>query len=842
MLRTRIISFVCILLCITTGARAEDYKWKVKDGKMALFSKPYKGKWGQVTDYIYDVNFSASYCSDKNKKPYFFDRHYSLIQVKNSQGIGIINWVGDVVIPLEYIEKFTTYSASMVETFVQSKDAHGKQRLFHINTSYPWKVTPLEGSYDAIEKKNKSEFVLKANGKMGQVRWDKDKKQFERQLPCIYTTLKLDSIMTFDLCEANPKWTRTANSRNWMLLEDNGKYGIWDGSRFVVKAGYDLESFKAPAWTGFKGAKGHYLMEVKFLNRNNNLDWYYMLQADGERCIFNKEYREVFTHKIPTDKPVPFDFVLTGLGDILYVSRDNEKWFYRSLEDRNQVNCRGDLALVRPFVLMPNKKHTYWVMNNEKKLQGLYNSETDRMILPAEYKAIEMPNKLKEIFTVTDSMGNKHKAFITHDGAEVVVYDKIDEVMKRSKLVRKHGKYDIMQYKGGYGLYIPEKKSITSFNYSSIQPLGEVYPNVAPEYQNFLLIKRNNKVGLVGNTYMINCMFDEIEVGDTMLTLTYKEWYNIHPNKNKKAFFIAPQRMKEYKQYFRINSAGKEVIDNNLFATVMKWGDDDDLQEEVKSLVIHLRNNDLINGYKLGVASWHVERRNFGKALGIYESLRNTPSINTESLDNIIAMVKQLKTEKEEQERWEAQQIMLERERERKLAEEQRQMEEYERQRRYAEQQRRAEEARQIRQQAVIDMLNVAGNLVQEIGGAVQNYYGHKNQSTQKAPTRNYNAQYNQQVGNINANELRDAKKYYNEWAQRAEREMKEYIEADAKLKVPGISQMTRTFEQQRRSRARSYLKDSCLKMMRTYRNRAAQLGGNIPISQTELKVEALLN
>ena len=85
MLRTRIISFVCILLCITTGARAEDYKWKVKDGKMALFSKPYKGKWGQVTDYIYDVNFSASYCSDKNKKPYFFDRHYSLIQVKNSQ-------------------------------------------------------------------------------------------------------------------------------------------------------------------------------------------------------------------------------------------------------------------------------------------------------------------------------------------------------------------------------------------------------------------------------------------------------------------------------------------------------------------------------------------------------------------------------------------------------------------------------------------------------------------------------------------------------------------------------------------------------------------------------------
>ena len=659
-------------------------------------------------------------------------------------------------------------------------------------------------------------------------------KSFQNGRPWLDTSGKPIQAHGFSVFHKDGVWYWYGENKEFT----NGKNGIWNGSSFVVKVGYDLESFKAPAWTEFKGGKGHYLMEVKFLNRNNNLDTYYMLQADGERCIFNKEYREVFTHKIPTDTPVPFDFVLTGLGDILYVSRDKEKWFYRTLEDRNQVNCRGNLAMVRPFVLMPNKKHTYWVMNNEKKLQGLYNSETDRMILPAEYKAIEMPNKLKEIFTVTDSMGNKHKAFITHDGAEVVVYDKIDEVMKRSKLVQKHGKYNIMEYKGGYGLYIPEKKSITSFNYSSIQPLGEVYPNVAPEYQDFLLIKRNNKVGLIGNTYMINCMFDEIEVGDTMLTLTYKEWYNIHPNKNKRAFFIAPQRMKEYKQYFRINSAGKEVIDNNLFATVMKWGDDEYLQEEVKSLILHLRNNDLINGYKLGVASWHVERRNFDKALSIYEKLKNTPSINTESLNNIIAMVRQLKAEKEEQERWEAQQ----RELERQIAEEQRQQAEYERQRQYAEQQRRAEEARQIRQQAVIDMLNVAGNLVQEIGGAVQNYYGHKNQSTQKAPTRNYNAQYNQQVGNINANELRDAKKYYNEWAQRAEREMKEYIEADAKLKVPGISQSTRTFEQQRRARARQYLKDVCLKMMRTYRNRAKQLGGNIPMSQTEIKVETLLN
>ena len=165
----KILTFVCLLLFMAADVLADDFKWKKKGDKMALFRKPYKKAWVQETDYIYDADFNASYCSDNNKKPYFFDRHYSLIQVKNSQGIGIINWVGDVVIPLEYVEKFTTYSANMHETFVLSKDAHGKQRLFYIYTGYPWKVTPLEGCYDVIEKKNGNEFVLKANGKMGQV-------------------------------------------------------------------------------------------------------------------------------------------------------------------------------------------------------------------------------------------------------------------------------------------------------------------------------------------------------------------------------------------------------------------------------------------------------------------------------------------------------------------------------------------------------------------------------------------------------------------------------------------------------------------------------------------------
>lgn len=116
------------------------------------------------------------------------------------------------------------------------------------------------------------------------------------------------------------------------------------------------------------------------------------------------------------------------------------------------------------------------------------------------------------------------------------------------------------------------------------------------------------------------------------------------------------------------------------------------------------------------------------------------------------------------------------------------------------------------------------GNMAQGVNNAVQKRYNSQYNSARTTNHRNYNAHYNQQTTNVNSAELNDAKRYYNDWVERAKPAMNRYIEADAKLKVSGIRQITRTNEEQRRSRERQYLQN-CLKMMRSYRNACFVLG-----------------
>lgn len=829
-----------LMLFTTTSIHADDFKWKQKGDKIALFRKPYKGKWQQMTGYIYD-DYRISYWGKYN--PDWHSYTTKVVSVQTDEGIGMINENGHTIIPCKYstLEPYIVDDKKS-EFMVVAKFRSGKKHLYYFDKSYS--VKQLSGEYDDIKFGNtekgsvvfNEEIFLIKDGKLGKVHWDKGNKIFEHRLQCEYTEVKTDSILLLNLCNKEYKWERIKKSSNFTILGKNEKYGVYSGNEFIIPAQYDLESFTVPEWTGFKGVKGKSLIQVEFLDNDNTVGTYYVLQRDGERCILDKQYREIFTHKLPKDKVMPFDLFLDGLGGILYTSRDEEKWFFIMPEENIQVNCRDDLAMKRPFIVMPEKEYSYWLMDNKDGKLGLYNSNIDKMILPAQYKSIDLPQRLTEVFTVTDTLGNKHKAFITHDGTEVVIFDRANDLLKKAKVVKKTSKYNILEYKGGYGLQNIADNNITSLNYTSITTLGDAYTNIPPEFKELLLTKRGNKLGLVGNTYMFNCVYDNISVCDTMITLTYKDWYSIHENSNKRRFFVTPIRIPEYKQYLKIGVSGQEVIESNLFSSVLKWGDNEALKEEIKTLAFHFRDNNLLNGYQLGLASWHVEKMNFTKAIEIYQSVKSKMGEQAANIENIIEMVKQLQAEKEERERWEAQQ----REYERQLAEEKKRQEEYERQRQYIAQQQAAEAERQRKQQAMIQLAEALGNLAQNVNAAVQRRY---NPNYQQASTQSVNSsqQYNKQLSDVNRAELNDAKRYYNEWVERAKREINIYIEADVKLKVPGISQSTIKHEQQRRSRARSYLKDSCLKMMRAYRNRAAHLGGNIPISKTELQVEALL-
>ena|GEM_PF-3543101 len=861
----KILTLVGLLLFMVADAEAKKYyynKWKVKGDKMALLYRPDdKGKWQQVTDFIFDADYSCSYYHWDKKKPK--EIGYSdmpLIEVSTSEGCGYIDRKGRTVIPFRYKRYRLDYAFAFCDfnrendCFIWGKLPNGKKHLYHVRQSgekysgnYHYIVKQLDGEYtklkfDKIDGKVKEPGItVEIDGKIGKVRWNAAKTQFDRVLPCEYTELKIDSISKLDLKATTPKWVTKKYESGMKVLGKNGKYGIFDGEKFVLPTKYDSTSFTIRQHSGKSAGKKKYLTQVDYINPNTGAS-HIIMQRDGMRCILDNNYREIFAHKLRRGEDRGFDFALSGLGDIYYISADDEKMFFRLLDDSIQVNCRGGLLPKYPFDVMPDKKHTYWLMENEEGAVGLYNSKTDQMILPAEYKAIELPDQLNEVFTVTDKNGVARHAFITHDGTAVVQFNNVNDLLKMSKVVKKVGKYQILKYKDAYGIYNTVTKASTALNYTTVKTLGEVKPDVNSAFKNFLLITRGTKKGLVSNDYFFNAMFDQVVLTDSAVAVTFKDWYHIYETSNGTRFNIKPGKLTNFIQYLKINSNGKEVTDHNILSTTLKYGDDRRLRDEIKTLAFILKNNMIQTHYELALAGWNVKQGEYYTAIKQYTAVKGKLGDAEGQIDLLIEKLKGLQAQKVEKERWEREQRELERERERQLAEERRQLEEYERQRQYAAQQRAAEARRQQKLQAWADVAAAVGNMAQGINNAVQKRYNSQYRPAQTRTNHNYNARYNQQVGNINTNELRQTKQYYNDWVQRAEREMKEYIEADAKLKVPGISQSTRTFEQRRRSRARTYLKDSCLKMMRTYRNRATQLGGNIPISQTELKVEALLN
>ena len=862
----KILSLVCFLLFMAADVQAKKYyynKWKKKGDKMALLYRPNnEGKWQQVTDFIFDANYSRSYHSWDKKDPDFIDHsQLSIVEVKTSEGCGFIDCKGRVVIPCQYkTYDFRNIKDEIINShygyFIYGTMSNGKKHLYHVSengaiykSKYSHTVKRLDGEYDNIffDESERGRYSLTAvkkpgitvviDGKIGKVRWNTTKNQFDRLLLCEYTETSIDSLLEINLRGGDTKWSRRKNDTSWVLLEKDGKYGVFLGDGFLIPARYDSASFIAPAWTGFTGKKAKSVMKVESYENNGTFTHYTILQRDGMRCVLDENEREIFTHPLPKGKEMPCDFVLDGLGNVYYVSGDGEKWFYRQLEDSVQVNCRGDLTMVRPFVVMPKRKNDYWLMKNGAGYVGLYNSKTDQMILPAQYQSIDLPDQLNDVFTVTDTLGVTRRAFITHDGAAVVQFNSVKDLLKMSKVVKKVGKYQILKYKDAYGVYNTSSNAATALNLTTVKPLSEVKADVNPAFKNVLLTTRGTKKGVIASDYFFNTMYDEVVLTDSAVAVVYKDWYSIYEMSGGARFNTKPEALTRYIQYLKINSNGKEVVDDNILQTTLYHGDSKKLARDIKTLSFLMRSDMITTHYELALAGWNVKQGNYNTAISQYTAIKGKLGDGAAQIDVLIEKLRDLQAQKDEKERWEAEQ----REMERLMAEEQRKQEEYEQQRRYIEQQRAAEARRQQKLQAWADVAAAAATMAQGINNAVQKRYNPQYRQPQVSTNRNYNAHYNQQVTNVNRAELNDAKRYYNDWVERAKSSMTRYIEADAKLKVPGISQITRTNAHQSRQREWQYLQN-CLKWMRSYRNRAAQLGGNIPISQTELKVEALLN
>ena len=101
----KILILIGLLQFAVADAQSKKYyynKWKVKGDKMALLYRPDdKGKWQQVTDFIFDADYSCSYEYSDKKEPSEIDfSDMALIEVSTSEGCGYIDQRGQVIIQL----------------------------------------------------------------------------------------------------------------------------------------------------------------------------------------------------------------------------------------------------------------------------------------------------------------------------------------------------------------------------------------------------------------------------------------------------------------------------------------------------------------------------------------------------------------------------------------------------------------------------------------------------------------------------------------------------------------------------------------------------------------------
>lgn len=122
-----------LFLLAPAGLACMDLKWKKKGDKMALEYTPVKGKKRLVTDYIFDASYTGSYYRfPKNKPETLFDAflpgqdYYSqkVIRVRTDEGFGVINGMGEVVVP------FGTYDDIDDHWLVMDGKRDGKQAVY----------------------------------------------------------------------------------------------------------------------------------------------------------------------------------------------------------------------------------------------------------------------------------------------------------------------------------------------------------------------------------------------------------------------------------------------------------------------------------------------------------------------------------------------------------------------------------------------------------------------------------------------------------------------------------------------------------------------------------------
>lgn len=242
---------VSLLLFGSIDAYSQDFYWKKKKDKMALGYKPKKGKKALVTDFIYDAAYTISYYKNRKPRPIIDSyqgnsderQKQNAFVVKTDDGVGIINGLGEVVVPYGKYDEF--YESDFVYGFWQ-------------------------GSFHGWNSDNSaSEHIIrvKKDGKVGLIELNSDSKNgvtYKEDIAPKYDRITLGqffggtgkngfviSVKLSDEYHRSPQETKSDNSRYWAISELGGYYGVihrWN--KEVLPPVYDRASFSSNTFFG----------------------------------------------------------------------------------------------------------------------------------------------------------------------------------------------------------------------------------------------------------------------------------------------------------------------------------------------------------------------------------------------------------------------------------------------------------------------------------------------------------------------------------------------------------------------------------------------------------------
>lgn len=845
---------ILLLAMIGSDVYGQTFQWKKKEDKVALYYKPDKGKGRLVTDYLYDPNCEEMFTAKGKPRVWCRLRGDHVFAVKTDTGYGLINGVGQSLIPCKYAvaPKVTMLREVHDRTgwwvYFMVTAADGKHELCAYGSEG---VCILEGKYDEVRVLQDRLLFVRQGNRVGIVGYTDKKLSFS--LPCIYdriTPLKRKFTFTIDAKES--RWVSSQSDTDLLLVQLGDKCGIYEMSsrRLIFGVVYDLASFRHQEWMEIPKIEGDHQIFVIYHDPERGSRPYLMLRRDGMTCIVDwLSQREIYTHKTrEQERFPPFDFLCNGVGDIYYISQGedhNTTYFVHNLRNGSHINCTTEWDMKTPFLPVESEDRVdCWLVTDTKGMYGLYNSDLKQMILPIAYKEIRPDKNNGQLFTVIDPDGNRKRAFITRNRDEVVLFDGKEELLKRCKRVGKVGQFEIIEYKDGRGVYAPLTGAYTSVNFDSVVELGKLVQDVPAQMAALLVTSQGKKIGLISNGSIYHCLYNHLSVKENTIYLTYDQWLQRAEYASGKTFFNTTSRISAYTQQLTVQPDGTEQSDDNMAEFVMKWGEDAGLKRDIATLEYNLRNKNIGKRYRLMVPAWYIKRQQFKTAIARYESVKKeVGKVAAPAIDRMIAQLQQLQIQKEENERIERE----ERERERQLAELAAREAELERQREYERQRQAAEAARQQRREALIQMLAVAGKVANDVNNAVQQY-AYPNRSTititQQQTTNNYHVSAGATSGTsaANASDIRHCRTYYNKYEEHAQHYIKRIAEENAWLKVN--KETSNHIEYRQHLQSRTSAQQSLQRIvgeLRNYRERAARLGGNIPKGSIEMQAEQAL-